>query len=74
MTPLFILLLVIHVSLSEAQTGSCNDVLHGFLSGRIEALRKEFQHNMERSMNALKEKMKTDFEKKGIRLNIALRF
>jgi hypothetical protein len=86
MTPLFILLLVIHVSQSEAQTGSCKDILHGFLSGQLSsalgdyqvgALRKEFQqfaNNMEQSMNAFKEKMKADFEKKGIRLILTLRF
>jgi hypothetical protein len=86
MTPLLLLILMIHVSQSEVHTGSCKDILHGFLSGQLSsalgdyqvgALRKEFKqftNSMEISMNVFKEKMKADFEEKGIRLSLSPRF
>ncbi|XP_056006008.1 short-chain collagen C4-like [Ostrea edulis] len=72
-------LLMVHVSQVETQTGSCKDILHGFLSGQlssalgdyqIKALKQEFlrfTNTMQRSMNVFKEQMKADFEKKGRR-------
>jgi uncharacterized protein YgfB (UPF0149 family) len=76
---------MVQVSQSETQTGSCKDILHGFLSGQLSsalgdyqvgALRKEFQqftNNMEQSMNEFKKKMKADFERRGITINLSLK-
>ncbi|XP_056006021.1 short-chain collagen C4-like [Ostrea edulis] len=70
-------LLMVHVSQAEMQTGSCKDILHGFLSGQlssalgdyqIEALKQEFKtftNTIQRSMNVFKAQMKADTEKKG---------
>ncbi|XP_056006026.1 uncharacterized protein LOC125660312 [Ostrea edulis] len=77
MMPLLTFLLMVHVSQAETQTGSCKDILHGFLSGQlssalgdyqIKALKQEFlkfTNTMQQSMNVFKEQMKADFEKKG---------
>ncbi|XP_056006027.1 short-chain collagen C4-like [Ostrea edulis] len=77
MMSLLTFLLMVHVSQAETQTGSCKDILHGFLSGQlssalgdyqIKALKQEFlkfTNTMQQSMNVFKEQMKADFEKKG---------
>ncbi|XP_056006011.1 uncharacterized protein LOC125657658 isoform X1 [Ostrea edulis] len=77
MIPLLTFLLMVHISQANKETGSCKDILHGFLSGQLSsalgdyqvgALKQQFEsfkNTMERSMNTFKEQLKADFERKG---------
>ncbi|XP_056006015.1 uncharacterized protein LOC130050320 [Ostrea edulis] len=77
MMRLLTFLLMVHISQTNRETGSCKDILHGFLSGQLSsalgdhqigALKQQFEsfkNSMERSMNTFKKQMKADVEKKG---------
>lgn len=69
---ILMLLLLVVVTQAETNTGSCKDMLQGYLTGQlssalgtyqVEALRKEFKSFtdvIEKSMRELKENMKSE--------------
>lgn len=75
MIAVLFLVLIIKAAETEMNTGSCKDMLQGYLTGQlasalgsyqVEALRREFRgftEHVEKSMNLFKEKVATDIQK-----------
>lgn len=64
-----IFVLIFVATPAETNTGNCKDLLEGYLVGRlssevggnqVEALRREFKTNQEKSIKELKEKLEAD--------------
>lgn len=75
MIAVLFLVLVIRVAEAETNTGSCKDMLHGYMTGhlasalgsyQVEALRREFKSftdHVKESIKMFKEKTATDIRK-----------